>query len=150
MHFLACLPALLQHRFLVFVAFLFLFLFSFFVGGEGDILACLLACFVQQHRLDCCCNLVTGFVSWVRGSFDFFQKSFEVFVHLSVICVSFLGFRFWTLGRLRVEFVELVEMSGGGFLVGFCFFWRVFLFGFFADFILVMVCLDSCIPCISM
>ncbi len=126
MHFLACLPALLQHRFLVFVAFLFYF------WGEGDILACLLACFVQQHRLDCCCNLATGFVSWVWGSFDFFQKSFEVFVHLSVICVSFLGFRFRTLGRLRVEFVELVEISGGVFFVGFCFFWRVFLFGFFA------------------
>ncbi len=49
------------------------------------------------------CNLVTGFVSWVSGSlWIFFQKSFEVFVHLSFICVSFLGFRLSTLGRLRV------------------------------------------------
>jgi hypothetical protein len=47
--------------------------------------------------------LVTGFVSWVSGSlWIFFQKSFEVFVHLSFICVSFLGFRLSTLGRLRV------------------------------------------------
>ncbi len=81
---------------------------------------------------------------------DFFQKSFEVFVHHSFICVSFLGFRFWTLGRLRVELVELVEISGGVFFCGVLFFWRVFLFGFFADFIYVMVCLDSCIRCISM
>ncbi len=53
-----------------------------------------------------------------------------MFVHLSFICVSFLGFRFWTLGRLRVEFVELVEISGGVFFVGFCFSGEFFFLGF--------------------
>ncbi len=80
---------------------------------------------------------------------DFFQKSFEVFVHHSFICVSFLGFRFWTLGRLRVELVELVEISGGVFFVGFCFSGEFFFLGFL-QVLYVMVCLDSCIRCISM
>ncbi len=65
---------------------------------------------------------------------DFFQKSFEVFVHHSFICVSFLGFRFWTLGRLRVELVELVEISGGVFFCGVLFFLESFSFWVFCRF----------------